>query len=539
MKTRNGHTDTARVAALSVALVWAMHCSAAATVFTVDSIADLPDKDVADGMCLTDSGTCTLRAAVMQADVIAIDTTIILPTGTYVLSRPALGADEPDGGDLNLTAPLSGNPVMTITGSGAATTIIDANNIDRVLHVEAGRQAKISAISVIQGKITNDSGGGILNDGTLELSDSVLRDNTVVNGTGGGISNTFFLTVKSVTFDLNHATAGGGIGNFNVLQMQQGVFSGNTAAQQGGGIYDLGAGSISDSTFIGNHANIDGGAIYHDATHLLSLDLCRLSSNTASAYGGAISVEGSSTLDIDHSSFSVNSAGVRGGAIQIGVGAQIDMKNSTLSSNTSGGSGGAIANTSVLFITNSTIAGNSSNANGGGIRSYANASSHVNVYNSTIVYNQADADADATGTGAGVYNDVGSEFNIVNTVIAGNYLAGAPDYSDCDGQLGIYGSNRLGTGSGCTPAPGSPGFAGVLVSLNELGILQDNGGPTLTVALVPPSDMIDGNVVCRDKFSSPLPTDQRGAPRISGVTCDIGAFEYGSIVDALFASGFE
>jgi predicted outer membrane repeat protein len=537
METRNGHTGTVRVAALSVALVWAMHCFAAATVFTVDSIADLPDKDVADGMCLTDSGTCTLRAAVMQADVIAIDTTIILPAGTYVLSRPALGADGPEGGDLNLTAPLSGHPVMTITGSGAATTIIDANNIDRVLHIEAGRQAKISGISVIQGKVTNNNGGGILNDGSLELSDSVLRDNSVVNGTGGGIGNSSFLAVKSVTFDLNHATAGGGIGNFNVLQMQQGTFSGNTASQEGGGIFDFGAGNISDSTFIGNHANVDGGAIYHGSTHLLSLDLCRLTSNTADAYGGAISVEGSSTLDIDHSSFSVNSAGVRGGAIQIGVGPQIDMKNSTLFSNTSAGSGGAIANTSVLLITNSTIAGNSSNANGGGIISYANASSLVN--NSTVVYNQADADADATGTGAGVYNYVGGYFNIANTVIAGNYLAGAPDYSDCDGQLGIYGSNRLGTGSGCTPAPGSPGFAGVLVSLNELGTLQDNGGPTLTVALVPPSDMIDGEVVCLDNFDSPLLTDQRGAPRIFGVSCDIGAFEYGSIVDALFASGFE
>ena len=48
-------------------------------------------------------------------------------------------------------------------------------------------------------------------------------------------------------------------------------------------------------------------------------------------------------------------------------------------------------------------------------------------------------------------------------------------------------------------------------------MLRDNGGPTLTLALLPPSPAIDGaNSVlgCVDEKGDPLTTDQRGAPRV-------------------------
>ena len=65
----------------------------------------------------------------------------------------------------------------------------------------------------------------------------------------------------------------------------------------------------------------------------------------------------------------------------------------------------------------------------------------------------------------------------------------------------------------------------------KLGPLADNGGPTLTMALLPGSPAIDaGNT------SLAPATDQRGFPRPAGLAADIGAFEYGSVMPTIAAS---
>ena len=61
----------------------------------------------------------------------------------------------------------------------------------------------------------------------------------------------------------------------------------------------------------------------------------------------------------------------------------------------------------------------------------------------------------------------------------------------------------------------------------NLGPLADNGGPTLTHALLPSSVAIDhiSPEMCLDADGQPLTTDQRGEPRPGGTMCDVGAFE--------------
>jgi hypothetical protein len=66
----------------------------------------------------------------------------------------------------------------------------------------------------------------------------------------------------------------------------------------------------------------------------------------------------------------------------------------------------------------------------------------------------------------------------------------------------------------------------------NLGPLADNGGPTMTHALLTepaPSVAIDWILAenCVDADGQPLTTDQRGEPRpeTGGTMCDIGAFE--------------
>jgi hypothetical protein len=92
--------------------------------------------------------------------------------------------------------------------------------------------------------------------------------------------------------------------------------------------------------------------------------------------------------------------------------------------------------------------------------------------------------------------------------------------------LEAYGWNLFGDVSACSlPNSGNWGYG----TLTTVGPLQDNGGPTWTHALLAGSEAIDttfDNLGCVDETGSLLTTDQRGAPRVVGVRCDVGAFEY-------------
>jgi hypothetical protein len=82
--------------------------------------------------------------------------------------------------------------------------------------------------------------------------------------------------------------------------------------------------------------------------------------------------------------------------------------------------------------------------------------------------------------------------------------------------------------SACTVNTGSGSWT-YLNSLSSIGPLKNNGGSTWTHALLTGSNAIDGGDPvggCIDANSVLLNTDQRGAARVSGVRCDIGAFEY-------------
>jgi hypothetical protein len=97
----------------------------------------------------------------------------------------------------------------------------------------------------------------------------------------------------------------------------------------------------------------------------------------------------------------------------------------------------------------------------------------------------------------------------INTILAGN----SP--SNCSGTIADAGHN-LSSDNSCV-------FTGA-GSLNNtdpmLGPLADNGGPTLTLALLPGSPAIDAG----DDSAAP-PTDQRGVARPVGAASDIGAYE--------------
>jgi hypothetical protein len=141
------------------------------------------------------------------------------------------------------------------------------------------------------------------------------------------------------------------------------------------------------------------------------------------------------------------------------------------------------------------------------------------VIDSTISGNFSDA-------GGGIYNGFAPSIaNIRNTIIAGNtfLIAGIfPGGPDVGGILNSLGHNLIGDGSG------GRGYAATdLVGTSarrinpRLGPLQDNGGPTQTMALLPGSPAIGAGGPSDSEW------DQRGpgfARTVNGTT-DIGAYE--------------
>ena len=432
--------------------------ASAVVQFTVDSILDQVDDDTADGLCHTAANTCTLRAAVMQADVVSgAGATIVLPAGTYTFTRPSLGANGPESGDLNLTAPAVGDPLISIVGAGRAATIIDANQLDRVFDVAAGRSATLSDLTLRNGYVSAPAtfGGGLQSSGTLTLNRCTVSGNQ----TAGSGRN------------------GGGIYSNGYLYLNDSTVSGNTSQRAGAGIYSGFIAVIVRSTVSGNSTiNFEGGGI--------------------ASYG------------------------------------PLSVTDSTISGNTAN-DGGGIFSFDTLTMTNATIVSNGAYNDGGGI-----AAVNANIYNSTIAFNGADIDADPNGgSGGGIFDWLGGTLNLRNTLVAGNNLSGAPVYEDCFGTLHSYGRNLFSDASNCSVITATGSWA-LLNSLGSLGSLTRNGGPTATVTLLSGSNAIDGGdptFGCVDGNGQLLPTDQRGAARVRGARCDVGAYESGT----LFFDGFE
>jgi CSLREA domain-containing protein len=552
-----------------------LEAAPALVTFTVNSALDQVDADTGDGLCLTAAGTCTLRAAIMQANTISGQgTEIILPAGTYTLTRPAAGANGPDSGDLNLTTPANGDPAIALIGAGAATTIIDANELDRVFFIGVNRRAIITGVTIRHGYIQNPdgvaAGGGIYNFGTLEISRSVVHFNTLIGDIayGGGIASGGTLLLGESVISDNEVVggntgSGGGIYNFGRLDVDLSLIEGNATSGtffEGGGITNNGEGAmvLLRRTTLRDNFTRYGGGIYNNNGRLVVTESL-IHENTAEASGGGINnnngtvevhqstirdnestggggIFNTGSLDVVWSEVSGNSALAEyaaGGGLYNNSSANARLITSTLSENISM-AGGGLYNAGSLFLVNSTLSLNNAYDNAGGIYNDGT----INAYNTTIVFNQADADLDYDGEAGGVFSRSGATFNLRNTLLAGNFRSGAPEYDECGGFINSYGINLIGIetldGDSVNCAVDeSFGPWAFLNDLSTIGGLDDNGGPTPTHALLPGSNAIDSGDPangCVDQNSAVLPTDQRGAPRVAGERCDIGAFEFEALL---------
>lgn len=491
----------------------------AAGAFDVNSTLDEPDANLGDGRCeSTVSHLCTLRAAIMEANALAGADTINLPAGIYLLTIIGRSEDNAATGDLDVKGDLA------INGAGAATTIVDANYADRVFDVFSQANLSVSRVTLRNGY--DGVGGAINNYGTLNLTDSTLTGNSA--STGGAINNNGAVNISNSAFSDNSAHESTIYNGHGAITVANSTFADNHSDI--GSVIENDGDSVAvvSSRFNDNLSKGGGGAILNKQNHAMTVSGSVFSNNTGNN-GGALSNYGN--LTVDRSVIADNSGWFGGGMVNWGV---LKLSNSTISGNYAGSSsGGGIANMSTLTVTNSTFALNSANLaydsgggaiNNGGTAKIVNSTFYRNsayrggaylgeygqIINSTFLDNSAKLQASAIEAG-------------FETVVKNSIVSGHSSVSNCYTIIGDGGHN-IDNGASC-------GFFNNYSRSNTdpklaLAGLQNNGGPTMTIALQARSPAIDAaaNQGCpaTDQRGIRRPQDSNGDGKIF---CDIGAYE--------------
>jgi hypothetical protein len=357
-------------------------------------------------------------------------------------------------------------------------------------------------------------GGGIWNGGTVCATNCSFTGNSVME---------------------NNASRGGAILNAGNLNLQNCRFDGNAASVpppgtgkssgQGGAIFNSGSLLIDNCQFIQNRAyGSSGGGVWR-------------SDGEPGQWCAGGAVFNASILAINQSSFISNSATGGNGS----DGAPGNYKGG----NGGDASGGAIYNdtSGTLLLRNSTVAVNTTTGGRGGaswpgqIDGYGGSAYGAiygaNLVNVTVAFNNASGGGGGSGGGSavgGIYSGSlinctvasnsasiwpsspiggGTMCSLANTLLAGNSPANSGTITDA--------GHNLSSDASCA----FTGIGSVTNTDPKLGPLADNGGPTLTMALLPGSPAIDAG----SAIGAPA-TDQRGVPRPQGAGVDIGAFEY-------------
>jgi len=295
------------------------------------------------------------------------------------------------------------------------------------------------------------------------------------------------------------------------------AFSGtNIHDNLGGGILNRGNLTVSNCVITGNSApttdwgpNVPdpnyrfslgyGAGIFSDTGSQVAIIDSRISGNEASGAGGALCTLRTAQFVAAGCACSGNFAAYQGGGLNLqdSLGT---LQNCTISGNSTppDGSGSAVltinfvGESAAVTFTACTIAGNFGCTNGACILARRSDLGLTNWFLSTLV-------ADNEGPNFFLDGDV--------------VLQSLGHNLDSDGTSGLVnGANGDVVGTIATPINA------------QLGPLQDNGGSTLTLALLPGSPAL-GAAACTDATGAPLTVDQRGFPRPQVTGCDIGAFE--------------
>jgi beta-glucanase (GH16 family) len=353
--------------------------------------------------------------------------------------------------------------------------------------------------------VTNlsDSGAGSLRQALADIASGgiITFDPVLAGGTIGLTSGQLFAD-SNVTIDASAApglvVSGSSVSRVLTIAvgvsvtMNDLVVADGVGAPQGGGILNFGI------------LNLD---------RVVVRDNVETSSGPASFNlgGGGIYNGDGATLNLTDSTVANNaSLSQPGGGVYGFFNSTVNIVRSTISSNVSGDVAGGLRTLGNLTVVNSTIFGNVSTAWHGGAAFITDGTAEIT--NSTISGNIAPA-----GTAGGLM--VATFGAPVSVIVTNSVVANNGSYN-CQVEGGgaavlTSGGNNVFTDPSCNPVASD-----LVVADPLLGPLADNGGPTLTQALLSGSPAIDS----ANGAACPA-SDQRGVLRPQGAGCDVGAFE--------------
>ncbi|NWG32797.1 MAG: hypothetical protein HXY42_00005 [Chloroflexi bacterium] len=454
------------------------------------------------GSCDSWANACTLTYALSIADP---GDEVWVQQGTY---KPTTGTDRSasfiiwDGvavyggftGIETMQSQRNPDPANTIlSGEIGNQALLTDNSFHVVIIDNAGAGTLLDGFTITGGYVAdvdgNPYGAGIyITNSSPTLSNLIITENQAGStvGSGGGgvfIDDTDGLplitpTITNVRFVNNYSGRGGGLfSQRSSPVLTNVVFEGNQALATGGGGANFQTLNATDPA--------------------INPVLTNVSFINNSATGGGGMFIGNSTGSLTNVTFSGNVANRRGGGLLMEFSAAV-LTNVTFYNNTSNnnladpkGGGGVMILASSPVLNNVTFNENTSTANGvdgGAVRVAKDpAGSTVSnpVMRNAIFWGNNSTEITSDGTGS---------VTVSHSIVQG----GCPSGAAC---TNVFDLNPL------------------------LGALANNGGftQTMTLGLGSPAINAGNNATCAS-------TDQRGVTRPQGAACDMGAYEYDTVL---------
>lgn len=272
-----------------VVLAWsgAVPAATAAVTRVVDTAADAQA-----------SGRLTLREAVAAS---ADGDTIEFASALFTSATPTT---------IKLTSPLVLTKRLTIVGPGDAASTpvprlrIEGSGAERVLHVRAPAVVVIAGLTLQGGVASGHQGGGAVlvesgANATFQACD-FINNRTSNSNSGGAILNFGTLTLDQCLVSGNQAQHGGGVSSQGPFQVVRSLIEGNTATGLGGGLHASGSGLQAESSTLAANRAGTGGAIALVASggsnKVATLTALTVVDNRADAQSGGLYVEGSAAV---------------------------------------------------------------------------------------------------------------------------------------------------------------------------------------------------------------------------------------------------